>query len=282
MGRNRKRWLLVAAVILCMMGKGYAATPLYDDCLRGGLATLEQNNQEAEMLLSFDSAPGTEDSWIIFSFSGSGCILSACAFSGCLGSGCGGTGCFGSGCVTSGCIFSGCAGSVCGGSVCGGSGCVGSACGLSICYGSVCKVSGCVGSVCGGSGCLGSVCGISVCGGSYCAFSICGGTACKGSICNGSGCQLSLCNTTGCGASACATGYCTAQGPQVEPGYMLASAQLDNGRLSICANFSGRYNVVYVDKDSGLKTVTVDLNAGIVSTTDLANAKELQQVVKAA
>jgi hypothetical protein len=252
MGRNRKRWLLVAAVILCMMGKGYAATPLYDDCLRGGLATLEQNNQEAEMLLSFDSAPGTEDSWIIFSFSGSGCILSACAFSGCLGSGCGGTGCFGSGCVTSGCIFSGCAGSVCGGSVC------------------------------GGSGCLGSVCGISVCGGSYCAFSICGGTACKGSICNGSGCQLSLCNTTGCGASACATGYCTAQGPQVEPGYMLASAQLDNGRLSICANFSGRYNVVYVDKDSGLKTMTLDLNAGIVSTTDLANAKELQQVVKAA
>jgi hypothetical protein len=272
----KKRWVLVAAVILCVIGKGYAATPLYSDCLQSGLENLEQNNQEAEMLLSFDSAPETEESWIIFSFSGSGCILSACVSSGCLLSACVGSGCWGSACVGSGCVYSGCAGSFCGGSICGTSVCVGSGCAGSVCAGSFCGTSGCLGSVCVGSGCVGSVCVGSVCVGSVCA-----GTHCSSSICSGSGCDLSLCDTTGCSTSACSeSGECETKGLQVDPGYLLASAQLDNGRLSLCANFSGRYDVVYLDGDAALKTVTLDLNAGIVSNAELLNAKELRQVIK--
>jgi uncharacterized protein YjbI with pentapeptide repeats len=273
----KKRWVLVAAVILCMLGKGYAATPLYTNSLQSGLENLEQNNQEAEMLLSFDSAPQTEDSWIIFSFSASGCLLSACTASGCLLSGCVGSGCLGSVCVGSGCVVSGCAGSVCLGSLCGTTMCVGSGCAGSVCVGSVCGTSACFGSVCVGSGCIGSVCV-----GSACVGSVCVGTACSSSVCAGSGCDLSLCDTTGCSTSACsASGECDAKGLQVDPGYLLASAQLTNGRLSICANFSGRYDIVYVDSAAALKTVTLDLDAGIVSNAELSNAKELRQVVKA-
>jgi hypothetical protein len=38
---------------------------------------------------------------------------------------------------------------------------------------------------------------------------------------------------------------------------------------------------VYVDSDAALKTVTLDLDAGIVSSADLSNARELRQVTKA-
>lgn len=285
MDRMKRKYVLLlgslAFSILC--SNTYAGTPLYQDSLTEGRSNMTGNTSEVDLLLSRDAEPETEDSgfWVIFSLSGSGCLLSGCAFSGCLGSACAGTGCFLSGCGTSGCVMSGCAGSVCGGSLCGGSACVGSACvGVSVCYGSICGGSACVGSVCGGSGCGGSICGLSGCGGSYCAISVCGGTSCQASVCLGSGCGLSLCLDTGCSASACDSGCCEVSSSMsvTAPSETLVAAQTSvDGALVLAAKYPGLYRIQYRDSSNQVQVMDVRLNDSHITRLSL-DAKELLTV----